>query len=403
MQMNNYDVTVIGAGIVGLGTAYKLLEKDSSLKICIIEKEDRVAAHQTGHNSGVIHSGIYYKPGSLKAENCITGYKMLLDFCDENNIAYDICGKIIVATTEKELKPLQTLFERGKSNGLEGVKYISEDEIKETEPFAKGIKGILVPQTGIVDYKAVSEKIAGIISLQGAEIKFNEEVQSVKTNGNEVYVTAKNSRYASKVVVACAGLYSDKIASMTNDKINFRIIPFRGEYYKLNKSAKHLVKNLIYPVPDPEFPFLGVHFTRRIDGMIEAGPNAVLAFKKEGYEKCDYNTGELFETLSYKGFHKVAAKFWKTGFYEFRRSFSKKEFVRSLQKLIPDIKESDIVKGGSGVRAQACDINGNLTDDFLFIETERVINVCNAPSPAATSAFSIGKTISEKVFLKINY
>lgn len=402
MQMNNYDVTVIGAGIVGLGTAYKLLEKDSSLKICIIEKEDRVAAHQTGHNSGVIHSGIYYKPGSLKAENCITGYKMLLDFCDENNIAYDICGKIIVATTEKELKPLQTLFERGKSNGLEGVKYISEDEIKETEPFAKGIKGILVPQTGIVDYKAVSEKIAGIISFQGAELKFNEEVQSVKTNGNEVYVTAKNNRYASKVVVACAGLYSDKIASMTNDKINFRIIPFRGEYYKLNKSAKHLVKNLIYPVPDPEFPFLGVHFTRRIDGMIEAGPNAVLAFKKEGYEKCDYNTGELFETLSYKGFHKVAAKFWKTGFYEFRRSFSKKEFVRSLQKLIPDIKESDIVKGGSGVRAQACDINGNLTDDFLFIETERVINVCNAPSPAATSAFSIGKTISEKVFLKIN-
>ena len=400
--MNNYDVTVIGAGIVGLGTAYKLLEKDSSLKICIIEKEDRVSAHQTGHNSGVIHSGIYYKPGSLKAENCITGYRMLLDFCDKNNIAYDICGKIIIATTEKELKPLQTLFERGKSNGLEGVKYISEDEIKETEPFAKGIKGILVPQTGIVDYKSVSEKIAGIISLQGAEIKFNEEVQSVKTNGNEVYVTAKNNRYASKVVVACAGLYSDKIASMTNDKINFRIIPFRGEYYKLNKSAKHLVKNLIYPVPDPEFPFLGVHFTRRIDGMIEAGPNAVLAFKKEGYEKSDYNTGELFETLSYKGFHKVAAKFWKTGFYEFRRSFSKKEFVKSLQKLIPDIKESDISKGGSGVRAQACDINGNLTDDFLFIETEKVINVCNAPSPAATSAFSIGKTISEKVFLKIN-
>ena len=402
MQMNNYDVTVIGAGIVGLGTAYKLLEKDSSLKICIIEKEERVAAHQTGHNSGVIHSGIYYKPGSLKAENCITGYRMLLDFCDENNIAYDICGKIIVATTEKELKPLQTLFERGQSNGLDGVKYISADEIKETEPYAKGIKGILVPQTGIVDYKAVSGKIAGIISLKRAEIKFNEEVQSVKANGNEVYVTTKTNRYSSKVVVACAGLYSDKIAAMTNDKINFRIIPFRGEYYKLNESAKHLVKNLIYPVPDPEFPFLGVHFTRRIDGMIEAGPNAVLAFKKEGYEKSDFNTNEFIETLSYKGFHKVAAKFWKTGFYEFRRSFSKKEFVKSLQKLIPDIKESDISKGGSGVRAQACDVNGNLTDDFLFIENERVINVCNAPSPAATSAFSIGKTISEKVFLKIN-
>lgn len=400
--MNNFDVTVIGAGILGLSTAYKLLEKEPSLKVCIIEKEDRVAAHQTGHNSGVIHSGIYYKPGSLKAENCITGYKMLLEFCDENNINYEICGKIIVAVSEKELKPLQTLFERGLANGLERVKYITSDEIKETEPYVTGIKGIFVPQTGITDYKEVSRKIAEIISHRGAEIKFNEEVQSLMIDGNETEVITKKNKYTSKVLVACAGLYSDKIAAMTKDKIEFRIIPFRGEYYRLKDSAKHLVKNLIYPVPDPEFPFLGVHFTRRVDGMTEAGPNAVLAFKKEGYEKSDIDFREFAGTLAYKGFQKVAAKFWKTGFYEFRRSFSKREFVRSLQKLIPSIKENDIEKGGSGVRAQACDFKGNLIDDFLFVENERVINVCNAPSPAATSAFSIGNTISKKVFLKIN-
>ncbi len=400
--MNNFDVTVIGAGIVGLSTAYKLIEKEPSLKVCVIEKENRVAAHQTGHNSGVIHSGIYYKPGSLKAENCITGYRMLLDFCDENQILYDICGKIIVAVSEKELKPLQTLFERGQSNGLERVKYISREEIKEIEPYAEGIKGIFVPQTGITDYKEVSLKIAEKISQRGAEIKLSEEVESVKIRENTVEVITKKNKYTSKVLVTCAGLYSDKIAAMTSDIINFRIIPFRGEYYRLNESAKHLVKNLIYPVPDPEFPFLGVHFTRRTDGMIEAGPNAVLAFKKEGYGKSDFDLRELAGTLSYKGFLKVASRFWKTGFYEFRRSFSKKEFVRSLQKLIPGIKESDISEGGSGVRAQACDVNGNLTDDFLFIENENVINVCNAPSPAATSAFSIGKKISEKVFLKFN-
>ncbi len=395
--MKNYDIIIIGAGIIGLSAAYKLLEKNSSLQICILEKENTVAFHQTGHNSGVIHSGIYYKPGSLKAINCITGYKMLLDFCDENKITYDICGKIIVATEEKELTSLQTLFDRGNANGLSGTKIISKEEIKEFEPHATGIKGIFVPQTGIVDYKLVSKKIAELIKNKGAEINFGEEVLDIKIDGNEINVKTPKENYVSKVVISCAGLYSDKIAEMTNTKTDFRIIPFRGEYYKLRDSAKHLVKNLIYPVPDPEFPFLGVHFTKRIDGMIEAGPNAVLALRKEGYKKTDFDLSELVDTLSYKGFRKVAAKYWKTGFYEMYRSFSKNEFVKSLQRLIPSIRSEDVVEGGSGVRAQACDSKGKLIDDFLIIENEKVINICNAPSPAATSCLSIGDTIAEKV------
>lgn len=395
--MNNFDVIIIGAGIIGLATAYKLVEKNPSLKICLLEKESGAAMHQTGHNSGVIHSGIYYKPGSLKAVNCIRGYKMLLDFCNANDIQYEICGKIIVATEEKELMPLKTLYERGIENGLEGIKELSVTELKEAEPKVTGIKGILVPQTGIVDYKIVSAKISEIISDKGVEIKFCDEVRNINLNGSSVEVKTKSSSYTSSVLISCAGLYSDKIASMLNDKIDFRIIPFRGEYYSLKDSSRHLIRNLIYPVPDPEFPFLGVHFTRRIDGMTEAGPNAVLAFKKEGYKKTDINFKEAFETLSYGGFHKVARKFWKTGFYEIYRSLSKKEFVKSLQRLVPEITGDDLVPGGSGVRAQACDKDGKLIDDFLFIENERVINVCNAPSPAATSCFSIGDTISEKV------
>lgn len=398
--MNNFDIIIIGAGIIGLSTAYKLIEKNPSLKICLIEKESGVAKHQTGHNSGVIHSGIYYKPGSLKAVNCITGYKMLLDFCDNNDIEYDICGKIIVATEEKELIPLKTLFERGIENGLEGIKELSGPELKETEPNVAGIKGILVPQTGIVDYKIVSAKISDLIKVKGVEIKLSEEVLDLKSEGSRVEVKTNKESYSSSVLISCAGLYSDKTASMLNKKIDFRIIPFRGEYYKLKDSSRHLIKNLIYPVPDPEFPFLGVHFTRRIDGMTEAGPNAVLAFKKEGYKKSDFSISETFNTLTYGGFHKIAMKYWKTGFYEIYRSLSKKEFVKSLQRLVPKITGDDLIPGGSGVRAQACDSNGKLIDDFLFIENERVINVCNAPSPAATSCFSIGDTISKKVIQK---
>jgi L-2-hydroxyglutarate oxidase len=396
--LKKYDVIIIGAGILGLSTAYRLLEKDSSLKICLLEKEGHIASHQTGHNSGVIHSGIYYKPGSLKAFNCIKGYKMLLEFCDKNEIEYDLCGKIIVATEENELPSLQTIYDRGIKNELAGIKFISEKEIKDFEPNAAGIKGIFVPQTGIVDYKAVSEKIADIIKAIGCEILTGEEVRDINVTLNEVEVATKTRKYISSVLISCAGLHSDKIASLTNKNINFRIIPFRGEYYQLKETSRHLIKNLIYPVPDPLFPFLGVHFTKRIDGIVEAGPNAVLALRKEGYNKSDFNFKEAFDSVSYSGFHKIAIKYWKTGAYEIYRSLSKKEFVKSLQKLVPSITGDDLIKGGSGVRAQACSKDGQLIDDFLFIENERVINVCNAPSPAATSSFSIGETISEKIY-----
>lgn len=395
--MDNFDVVIIGAGIIGLSTAFKLLEKNSSLNICIIEKENRVSSHQSGHNSGVIHSGIYYKPGSLKALNCIKGYKLLLEFCRSNDIDYEICGKIIIATSEKELQPLDTLYERGLANGLEGIKIVSKEDIIEFEPAAEGVKGLHVPQTGIVDYKIVSEKLSRWLLNKGAKIKLGEEVFKINVKGNETGIRSNKNGYTSKAVVACAGLHSDKIEKIIKGKVEFRIIPFRGEYYKLKDNAKHLVKNLIYPVPDPEFPFLGVHFTRRIDGEIEAGPNAVLALKKEGYKKNDFKFSEALNTLGYKGFHKMAAKYLRTGIYEYYRSRSKNAFVSSLQKLIPRIKKDDIEEGGSGVRAQACDRNGNLIDDFLFSESERVINVCNAPSPAATSSLSIGDTIAEKI------
>ncbi|MEO8663928.1 MAG: L-2-hydroxyglutarate oxidase [Ignavibacteria bacterium] len=401
--MNNFDVIIIGGGIIGLSTAYKLVEGDPTLKICVLEKESETAFHQTGHNSGVIHSGIYYKPGSLKAENCIRGYKMLLGFCIENNIPYEICGKIIVAVNEKELKPLQLLYGRAIQNGLTGTKIISGKEIKEFEPDAAGIRGIVVPQTGIVDYKTVSGKIAELIKSKGVQIRLNEKVTNIKLSGSGAEVKTCNFLFNAKAVVSCAGLYSDKIASMINGKIDFRIIPFRGEYFKLKKSKRSLVRNLIYPVPDPEFPFLGVHFTRRMDGEVEAGPNAVLAFRKEGYKKSDFNFRELTDTLSYKGFHKIIKEYWKTGFYEAYRSISKKEFLRSLRRIIPEIKIDDLIPGGSGVRAQACDNEGRLIDDFLFIENERSVNVCNAPSPGATSCFAIGETISKKVLKKLNH
>lgn len=399
--MENYDVIIAGAGIVGLSTAYKLLEKEPALKICILEKENGTARHQTGHNSGVIHSGIYYRPGSLKSLNCIRGYQLLLDFCSENEIAFEICGKVIIAAEETELIPLNNLFERGISNGLAGIKKLTAEEIKELEPHAAGIEGLFVPQTGIVDYKIISEKIADHLISKGTVIKFSEEVLNFKIRGANVEVITDRNKYSAEIFNGCAGLYSDKISELAGSKPDFRIIPFRGEYYKLKDSSKYLIKNLIYPVPDPDFPFLGVHFTRRVDGITEAGPNAVLAFKKEGYRKTDFNLSEAMQTFGYIGFHKVIKKFWKTGFYEMYRSVSKKEFVKSLQKLIPAITENDIISGGSGVRAQACDINGNLIDDFLFSESERFINVCNAPSPAATSCFSVGETVAEKIMNKI--
>ncbi|MBS1492839.1 MAG: L-2-hydroxyglutarate oxidase [Bacteroidetes bacterium] len=393
----NYDVIVIGAGIVGLASAYKILLAKPNIKLLILEKENDVAMHQTGNNSGVIHSGIYYKPGSLKASNCINGYNQLLKFCDANGIKYELCGKVIVALNEKELPALDNIFIRGNENGLKNLKYLTKEEVNEIEPHVTCIKGIQVPQTGIVDYKQVSKKLLELIKAKGGDAKFNEKVVNIKKVNAKNIVTTDKHEYESNYVVSCGGLYSDKLASFASSETNFKIIPFRGEYYKIKKEKQYLVKNLIYPVPDPAFPFLGVHFTRMIEGGIEAGPNAVFAFAKEGYTKSQINLGELFSSLTYPGFLKVAVKYWRTGMGEMYRSFSKSAFTHALQQLIPEITEDDLEAGGAGVRAQACSKDGKLIDDFLIIENERMLNVCNAPSPAATSSLSIGDYIKDRV------
>jgi L-2-hydroxyglutarate oxidase len=390
-----YDVIVIGGGAVGLATALQFIQKNPGKKVLVLEKENEVAKHQTGNNSGVIHSGLYYKPGSLKARNCIRGYELLVDFCRANEIHFELCGKIVVATAEKELAQLKTLYDRGQQNGLQNLRLLGAEELKEYEPHVAGLAGIFVPQTGIVDYKKVAQKYAERIKDLGGEIIFSEKVLDIQLgNDKAVIVTQKNS-YNTKLVVNCGGLYSDKLARLTSDDINVKIIPFRGEYFKLRADKEHLVKNLIYPVPEPSFPFLGVHFTRMAKGGVEAGPNAVFAFQREGYKKTDINLAELAESLAWPGFHKVAYKYWRTGFGEMYRSFSKSAFTKELQKLIPEIREEDLVEGGSGVRAQACDRSGGLVDDFMILEGKQVINVCNAPSPAATSSLSIGETVAE--------
>ena len=389
-----YDVIITGAGIVGLATGLKLLEKTPYLKLCILEKEAKPAQHQTGHNSGVIHSGIYYKPGSLKATNCISGYHQLIKFCDDNGIKYDLCGKIIVASNNKELPALENIFNRGNENKLHGIRKISVGEMKEIEPNVVGVAGLWVPQTGIIDYVEVANKYAELIEKMGGEIKYNEKVEDIHKTDAGVEVITEKKTYGTKLLINCAGLYSDKIAKLTNKNLEVKIIPFRGEYYKIKPEKYSLVNNLIYPVPDPEFPFLGVHFTRMIHGGIEAGPNAVLAFKREGYKKTDFNLAEAAEIIAFPGFRKIAMKFWRTGMGEMYRSFSKAAFTKALQKLIPDIREEDLIPGGSGVRAQACHINGNLLDDFFIIEDKGIINVCNAPSPAATSSLAIGDAIA---------
>lgn len=395
------DIIIIGGGIVGLATALQIKQQRPHLSVILIEKETGVARHQTGHNSGVIHSGLYYKPGSLKALNCIRGYQMLIDFCQQESIPYELCGKIVVATRPEQVPQLHALYERGLQNGLTRIRKISLAEMREIEPFVAGVEGIQVPYTGIVDYAVVAEKYAQKLRELGGEVRLGEKVMQI-TQGNTLSVVVTDrATYETKLVVNCAGLYSDKIAQFTQRQdIDLRIIPFRGEYYKLIPQKEHLVKHLIYPVPDPNFPFLGVHFTRMIGGGVEAGPNAVLAFRREGYRKLDIDWKELYETLSWPGFQKVAGKYWETGLGEIYRSFSKAAFTKALQELIPAIQADDLVDGGAGVRAQACDRTGGLLDDFAILESERAINVCNAPSPAATSSLSIGLTVSEKVLAR---
>ncbi len=394
-----YDVVIVGAGIVGLATGVNLIEQNPGIKILVLEKENKIAPHQTGHNSGVIHSGIYYKPGSLKAVNCRKGYERLIKFCNEREIEYDICGKVIVATDEKELPYLKTLYERGIENGLENLKMLSASELKEYEPHVNGIAGIHVPQTGIIDFKVVAENYADFIREHGGEIVLNTKAQQCTEKNDEVEIITNKKVYSAKYLITCAGLQSDRVAKKTAPHISVRIIPFRGEYYKIKEEKKHLVKNLIYPVPDPNFPFLGVHFTRMIDGKVEAGPNAVLAFKREGYKKTDFSLTDTLETFTWPGFIKVAKKYWRTGFGEFYRSFSKAAFVKALQRLLPEITADDLEPGGSGVRAQACDVTGGLLDDFYIEKGRRIIHVLNAPSPAATASLAIGETIAKNVRL----
>lgn len=391
-----YDIAVIGGGIVGLATALKIKEKNPKLSLVIIEKEHEVAMHQTGHNSGVIHSGLYYKPGSLKATNCINGYKMLVDFAQKENIPFELCGKIVVATRPEQVPILDGLYERGQQNGLTGLKMLDLNALREYEPHVQGLKGFFVPQTGIINYKVVCEKYAEKVQKLGGKLVLGQRVIEIRQNEKISMIITEQNYYEAKLVINCAGLYSDKVAQFTQkEPIHLRIIPFRGEYFELKPEKQHLVKNLIYPVPDPNFPFLGVHFTRMIGGGVEAGPNAVLAFRREGYEKLDIHFKELWKTLTWPGFQKVAAKYWKTGLGEMYRSFSKAAFTKALQELIPEIQSSDLIPGGAGVRAQACDREGGLLDDFSIIERPHAINVCNAPSPAATSSLSIGQTVAE--------
>lgn len=390
-----HDIIIIGGGIVGLATAYKILEQKPTLKLLILEKEADIALHQTGNNSGVIHSGIYYKPGSEKAKNCILGYEMLLEFAKKYDIPFHLCGKLIVASNEQEVVELEKLYQRGIDNGLNKIKLLEKNQIASYEPHVIGIKAIWVPYTGIIDYKMVSRKLLEQIKSWGGDIQFNQKVIDIKQLDNSTLIRTESIEFDCGVIVNCAGLFSDQVAAMTEKKLKVRIIPFRGEYFELKEEKRHLVKTLVYPVPNPNFPFLGVHFTNMINGGVEAGPNAVFAFKREGYRKTDFSFGDVVNSLAWPGFRKVALKYWKIGAGEFYRSFSKKAFTKALQKLVPEIQEDDLIPVHAGVRAQACEKNGGLLDDFLIIENNSAIHVLNAPSPAATSSLSIGKTIAE--------
>ncbi|MBK5441574.1 MULTISPECIES: L-2-hydroxyglutarate oxidase [unclassified Peribacillus] len=391
-----YDFAIVGGGIVGLSTGMALYKRYPNARVVVIEKESVVADHQTGHNSGVIHSGIYYKPGSFKARFARQGSKSMTEFCQTHGIEHDICGKVIVATKQDELPILNDLYTRGLQNEL-AIKKISVDELKEIEPHVNGLGAIRVPQAGIVNYRQVSEKIADIVKEYGGEIKLNTKVEKINEESDSVTIETNNGTLKARLVINCAGLHSDRIAAAAGYKTDMKIVPFRGEYFKLIPEKRHLVNHLIYPVPNPKFPFLGVHFTRMISGEVDAGPNAVLSFKREGYKKTDFNAKDLTEVLSYKGFWKLASKFMKEGMDEYVRSFSKKQFTKSLQELIPEIQEDDLIPAPAGVRAQALQDDGNMVDDFHIIMGKRTVHVCNAPSPAATASIEIGKEVVNRI------
>jgi L-2-hydroxyglutarate oxidase len=394
--MPSSDILIVGGGIIGLATAYHLTRDCPGRSVTIVEKESQLAQHQTGHNSGVLHSGIYYKPGSLRAINCRAGKAAMEQFCAAEQIPYEICGKVIVAVSEGELPALARIYERGQANGVK-CQMIDRERLHELEPHAAGIQAIHVPEAGIVDFPAVCQRLAQRIREAGGQIFCEARVSRMQQNHDTILVATRAGEFEAKYVVTCAGLQSDRVARSSGQQIDSKIVPFRGEYFELKPEAQHLCRNLIYPVPDPNFPFLGVHFTRLIHGGIECGPNAVLAFAREGYRKIDFSLTDTMETLTFPGFLRLARKYWRTGLGEMWRSISKRAFVRALQRLAPEIREDHLVPAGSGVRAQAVARDGTMVDDFLIFENERVINVCNAPSPAATASLNIGRLIVEKL------
>jgi len=397
--MRRADVVIIGGGIVGLATAYQLTRPPSRLSVVVLEKEATLAAHQTGRNSGVLHSGVYYQPGSRKATNCRAGKAAMEAFCRDEGVPFDICGKVIVAVTEAEFPSLERIAERGKANGVR-CEVIDGGRLRELEPHAAGLRALHVPEAGIVDYAAVCERLAFRIREAGGEIRTRSRVIGMTHSSRSVVVHATTGDIEASRVVNCAGLQCDRVAKMTGKAIPAKIVPFRGEYFTLRPAAQRLCRNLIYPVPDPEFPFLGVHFTRMIAGGVECGPNAVLAFAREGYHKTDIDLSDLVETLTYPGFVRMAMRHWRAGLGEMWRSWNKRAFVRALQRLVPDVRSDDLEPAPAGVRAQAVGVTGALVDDFLIAEGDRVVNVGNAPSPAATAALAIGEYVAGLVTAK---
>lgn len=393
MPDSHHNLIVIGGGVVGLATALEVTHRFPRMRLLVLEKEDRVARHQSGHNSGVIHSGIYYKPGSRKARLCVTGAAAMVEFCRQHGIPHKVCGKVIVATNENELPRLEELSRRGQANGLTGLRMVESAELREIEPHAAGVRALVVPSTGITDYAKVCEKYAELISEQGGSILTSSPATAIKRSGKEIVVETPRQVLSTDYLINCAGLFSDRISRMAGDDPEITIIPFRGEYYDLIAERASLVRALIYPVPDPRFPFLGVHFTRRVDDTVDAGPNAVLALQREGYRHTDISLRDLAGAISFPGFWRMAAKHWRSGLDEFRRSFSKRAFTRSLQRLVPSVQEQYLVPGKSGVRAQALQKDGSLVDDFTFVRSDRMLHVLNVPSPAATASLMIGKAI----------
>jgi L-2-hydroxyglutarate oxidase len=392
-----YDAVVIGGGIVGLATAKALLDSVPTIRIAVLEAELRLASHQTGHNSGVIHSGLYYKPGSLKARFCAEGREAMFQFCGEHGIPHERCGKVVVATSSDELPRLEELHRRGVANGLLGLRWLSPEEIREHEPHVAGIRGLWVQETGIVDYKAVATALGELVRKQGCDVRTSARFVGCERKDGGLVVKTASEEIRCKTLVNCGGLQSDRVARLCGVDPGVRIIPFRGEYYELKPERRSLVRNLVYPVPDPRFPFLGVHFTRMIGGGIEAGPNAVLAFKREGYRKSDVSLRDMAEVLRYRGFWRMSGRYWKMGMEEIWRSYNKRAFVTALQRLIPELKMEDVVPSGSGVRAQAVDAQGGLLDDFHVVRAPQMVHVLNAPSPAATSSLRIGREIAGMV------